>query len=298
MTPPVIALTDNDVPLAGRIAAGLETACKQPELHVFPDGETRLRINPEDAAATVLVVCSLDHPDPKTVPLLFLSRTLREYGTQKVLLIAPYLAYMRQDRRFREGEGVSARYYAGLLSNDFDGLVTVDAHLHRIGTLTEIYTVPAVNAAAAPAVADWIAANIQRPLLVGPDSESAQWVSAVAGRSDLPYVVLEKQRRGDRDVAITVPDLERWRGNTPVLVDDIISTGASMAATIRQLGRLGLAPPVCIGVHGLFADGAEQALLDAGAGRVVSCNTVRHSSNGIDVSAAVCEGARALLDSL
>lgn len=278
--------------LAGRIGCDYGVA----SVHEFPDGETGVRIDPALAEGTVLVVASLNGPNPKIIPLLFLSRVLRDYGAERVLLAAPYLAYMRQDTRFQEGEGISAGYFADLVSAHFDGLITVDAHLHRIRNLDEVYRIPALNVHAAPAVAEWVKRNVDRPLLIGPDSESEQWVAGVAGYADLPYLVLEKTRHGDRDVQVSAPEMKQWQEHTPVLVDDIISTGRSMAATIEHLQSAGMKAPVCVAVHGIFADDAEGQLLRAGADRVVTTNTVEHETNEIDVSSVLLEGIYHLPD--
>lgn len=258
----------------------------------FPDGETYVRVETPVRGRDVAIVCTLDRPDDKVLPLFFLAATVRDLGAASVGLLAPYLAYMRQDRRFTEGEGITSTYFASLLSRSFDWLVTVDPHLHRRGTLGEVYSIPTEVVHAAPRVAEWIRSNVRRPLLVGPDSESAQWIGAVAEAAGVPSIVLEKVRRGDRDVEISVPDVAQWRDHTPVLVDDIISTARTMIETVRHLGRAGLAPPVCVGVHAVFAPAASDGLRAAGAATIVTCNTIPHASNLIDVSGDL---ARAVL---
>lgn len=121
---------------------------------------------------------------------------------------------MRQDRRFQPGEAVTSSAFARIISREVDWLVTVDPHLHRRSALSEIYSVPSTALHAAPLLASWIRENVERPLLVGPDSESAQWVAAVAETVGCPLVVLEKIRRGDRDVEVSVPQVERWTAHT------------------------------------------------------------------------------------
>ena len=256
-------------------------------LRRFPDGETYVRVETPVAGRELALVCTLDRPDDKLLPLLFLAATARDLGASRIGLVAPYLAYMRQDRRFTEGEGVTSTYFASLLSQSFDWLVTVDPHLHRRGSLAEIYRIPATVVHAAPRVAAWIRASIRRPLLIGPDAESAQWISAVADAAGAPSIVLEKVRRGDREVTVTVPDVERWRGHTPVLVDDIVSTAKTMIETVRHIERAGLAAPICIAVHAVFAPGAYEELRAAGAATVVTCNTIPHESNEIDLSTEI-----------
>jgi ribose-phosphate pyrophosphokinase len=167
--------------------------------------------------------------------------------------------------------------------------VTVDPHLHRIHELSEIYDIEATVVHAAPVVAEWIREHVPQPVLVGPDEESAQWVAATAERIGAPHLVLHKVRRGDTDVSVEVPQVDRWREHTPVLVDDIISTGRTLVQTIGHLRAAGMQPPVCVAVHALFAGDAWEALQAAGAGRVVTCNTVAHVSNGIDVVPLLAE---------
>ncbi|MDE2121391.1 MAG: ribose-phosphate diphosphokinase, partial [Betaproteobacteria bacterium] len=187
---------------------------------------------------------------------------------------APYLAYMRQDRAFAPGQAVSARIYARWLSAHFDWLLTVDPHLHRIARLEEVYTLRARVVHAAAAVARWIGAEVPRPLLIGPDAESRQWVAEVAARLDAPMVVLQKQRRGDLDVSSQLPELPAGQGLTPVLLDDIASSGRTLAVVLEQLRARGLPGPVCVVTHGLFAQDALPVLRAAGAARVACTDSV------------------------
>ena len=293
MKPVVIGLPSNET-LAAAIADHLDGDIGQLALRRFPDEETYVRITTPVAGRELILACTLDRPDDKLIPLLFLAATARDLGAARVGLVAPYLAYMRQDRRFQDGEGVTSTYFARILSGTLDWLVTVDPHLHRRTSLSDIYTFGTDVVHAAPHISEWISANVPRPLLVGPDEESGQWVRAVAEGAGAPSVVLEKVRRGDRDVTVSVPDVERWKDNTPVLVDDIISTARTMIATVGHLTRADLRPPVCIGVHAVFADNAYDELLSSGTARVVTCNTIHHPSNAIDLSRALADGVRRL----
>jgi ribose-phosphate pyrophosphokinase len=245
------------------------------------------------AGQVAVIACTLDHPDEKLLPLLFLADAARELGATAVGLVAPYLAYLRQDRRFREGEAVASRTFAAVLSGHLDWLVTVDPHLHRYSSLAEIYNVPATVVHAAPALADWITANVERPLVVGPDEESRQWVQDVAGRIGAPCVVLAKTRRGDRQVEVSVPDVGGHRDRTPIVIDDIVSSARTMVEAVGQLRAAGLGPPVCIGVHAVLAPGAEQAVLEAGARALVTTTTVRHPTNAIDIASLIVPALRA-----
>jgi len=294
MSKPVLFDLAGHGALAHGLATALGTEPGRIEQRRFPDGESYVRIDSPVAGRAVMLLAGLDRPDDKVLPLLFAAATARDLGAREVGLIAPYLAYMRQDARFRAVEGITSIYFARALSSAVDWLVTVDPHLHRRKSLAEIYSVPAVAMHAAPLLAEWIGGAVERPLLIGPDAESSQWVEAVARGAGAPSIVLEKQRRGDRAVDIAVPDIERWRDHTPVLVDDIVSTGRTMIETVRHLKRAGLRPPVCVAVHGVFAGDAYEALRAAGAARVITANTIHHDSNAIDVAPLIAEGVRTL----
>lgn len=283
MTPLVLPLPGNEA-LAGALVEQAHWRTGRLETREFPDGETYLRVDAPCAGQSVALICTLDRPDRKLAPLLFAADTLRELGALRLGLVAPYLAYMRQDRRFQAGEAVSSQIFASVLSSRFDWLVTVDPHLHRFRSLDELYTIPTRVVHAAPALASWIAANVARPLLIGPDAESEQWVADVAKRANAPHVVLTKIRRGDRDVEVSVPHVERHRERTPVVLDDIVSSARTMIQTVRQLVAAGLPHPVCLGVHGIFAGDAHRALQDAGAAQIVTTRTVTHPSNAIEIA--------------
>lgn len=253
-------------------------------LHRFPDGESLLRVEPPAEHVDAVIVCTLDRPDPKLLPLLMAAATVRELGARRVGLIAPYLAYMRQDTRFHPGEAVSARIVGQLLGSAFDWLITVDPHLHRYRTLDEAYPLDARVIHAAPRVAAWIRSHVESPLIIGPDGESAQWVNDVASALGAPCVVASKDRHGDREVQVHLPGIEPWADHTPVLLDDIISSGHTMIETLHGLDGKRMREPVCIGVHGIFADAAMEQLRAAGAGRIVTSNTIAGETAAIDIS--------------
>lgn len=282
----VFALPGNEQ-LASSIAKKIEAEFGEAEIRSFPDGETFVRVDSDVQDKRVVMVCTLDRPDQKLLPLYFLSQTCKDLGADCTCLVAPYLAYMRQDSRFHAGEGVTSEYFAKMISGFADSLITVDPHLHRRSSLNEIYSIPTTVLHAANAIAAWIQENVENPVLIGPDSESEQWVSEVAEIASAPFEVLEKIRRGDKDVEVTVPNVAEYGNATPVLIDDIISTARTMAETVRHINAAGLKPPICVGVHGIFAGDAFHLLSEAGVEQVITCNTVKHLTNNIDLTAII-----------
>jgi ribose-phosphate pyrophosphokinase len=277
---------------AQRLASQLGLDVVVPEIRQFPDGELYVRIDRPALPADVAIVGNL-HGD-NFLRVAFVAGTARELGAKRVGVIAPYLAYMRQDSVFKPGEGVTARYFGRLVSSTVDWLVTVDPHLHRLDSLATVYTIPTTIARAAPSIARWIASEVQHPVLVGPDAESVQWVSAVAERCGAPFVILEKTRRGDRDVSVSAPD-GPWNGHTPVVIDDIVSTGRTMVEATRMLRAAGSAAPLCIAIHAVFADAVNDELVAAGARGIVTCDTIQHATNRICIAEPLADAVRALV---
>lgn len=255
----------------------------------FPDGETYLRIETEVSGHKVLVLCNLHQPNPQFLGLLLLAQKLKDDCALELILVTPYLPYMRQDIAFQPGEAITSKYFAQLISTHFTGLITIDPHLHRYKTLSEIYSIHTSVLKAMPFVARWITENVKNPIIVGPDIESEQWVKNVANACGTPYLILNKERFGDRDVKITDNGLSEFKQHTPVMVDDIISTGKTMIAASKLVKEAGLKKPVCIGIHALFVGDAYSELLQSEIERVVTCNTIQHLSNAIDITDLITE---------
>jgi ribose-phosphate pyrophosphokinase len=283
MTRPMIIPMAGSEKLASGLAAVLAGEVAEIETRRFPDDEIYLRLGTDPAGRSVIVAGHLDRPDTKLLRALFTAGVARDLGAARVGLVVPYLPYMRQDRRFEEGEAVTSVHFAELLSSTFDWLATIDPHLHRYRSLDDVYRIPAVALHAAPLLSDWIGRQVPHPLLIGPDSESEQWVSEVARRAGAPHVVLAKDRFGDRDVRIAVPDLTAWAGRTPVLVDDIVSSARTLIEAARGIVAAGFPKPVCVAVHALFAEDSYRALSQV-AQRGVSTNTVIHETNVIEIA--------------
>jgi ribose-phosphate pyrophosphokinase len=236
--PPTLLYFDDEQGAALGLAqaAGLVPAPVQ--RHRFPDGEIRLRL-PDALPERVVLLRTLDHPNEKLVDLLLAARTARLLGARHLTLVAPYLAYMRQDIAFVPGEAISQRIVGRFLAELFDAVVTVDPHLHRVATLQEAVPVgQAVVLSGAPLLADLIAQRRPGALLVGPDSESAQWVSQAAARHGCDHAVCTKQRQGDHAVEIELPALP-VAGRAVVLMDDVASTGHTVAQAARRLRAAG-----------------------------------------------------------
>ena len=283
---------------AAALAAAMGGQAVGVESRRFPDGELYLRVAQPVAGRDAVIVGQIQQPDEQLIALVFLADALRDLGARSVGLVLPYLPYMRQDARFQPGEAITSRSCARLLSACADWLVTVDPHLHRYPSLDAVYTLRSEVVASAEAIARWIEQHVVRPMIFGPDEESEQWVAEVAALAGCPWRVMRKSRHGDRDVDVEAagwqPD-EAWQGRTPVLLDDIVSSGHTMRAAVERLAGLGWPGAVCIAVHGVHADSTRQMLLDAGASTLVTCNTLPVAGPQIDLWPHLARAASRML---
>ncbi len=259
-------------------AAGMDYACI--DVHRFPDGESKLTL-PSELPASVVLCRSLDRPNEKLVELVLAAEGARKLGAECLTLVVPYLGYMRQDMAFHPGEVVSQTAIGRCLAGYIDGIVTVDAHLHRISRLDQAIPVdPAINLHATEPMAGFLREHVENPFLIGPDGESEQWVAEIARQDGWDYRVATKERFGDRDVRIHLPEAD-YAGRHLVLVDDVASTGRTLLGAAEQLRARQAASISVLVTHALFVGDAMETLQAAGIDPIWSCDSVPHSTNAV-----------------
>jgi ribose-phosphate pyrophosphokinase len=291
--PAALLYFEDETPAALRLAVAAGLVPQQIQRHRFPDGEIRLTL-PALLPPRVVLLRSLHHPNDKLTELLLAAPTARELGARHLSLVAPYLAYMRQDTAFAPGQAVSQRIVGHWLASLFDAVITVDPHLHRVATLAE--AVPArqvTSLSAAPLLGEWIAQHRPGAFLLGPDSESAQWVRQAAAAHGLPHAVCNKVRHGDRAVRITLPACD-LRGQAVVLLDDVASSGHTLATAAALALAAGAASVDVAVTHALLAGDALQRIHHAGVGEFWSTDSVVHPSNVVALASLLAQALRPL----
>lgn len=292
----IITSCGNSKALARQVAKQLGATYSETTISSFPDGDLYLKYNTGLRGKTVVILQSFQpKPDQSLFDVIFAAETAKDLGAKKVLLVAPYLAYMRQDIRFHAGECISSRVMAKLLNNSVDGVITFDTHLHRYRSMKEIFTIPAKNLTSNELIARYVKKNYADAVIIGPDWESYQWAESIAKKIKVPVTVLEKTRFSSRHVRSKMIKPIDVRGKTAIIVDDIISTGHTIIEAAKKAKSLGAKKIVAIGVHGLFVEGAVPKIIKGGVHSVVSTNTIEHKTNKIDVSELIVEELRKVM---
>ena len=272
----------HELTLGRALAASMGWPLAVVRRHAFPDGETRLTLPPE-LPAEVVLLRGLHDPNAKLTEVLLAAAGARELGARRLTLVCPYLAYMRQDMAFSPGEVVSQRHLGTLLAQAFDGVITVDPHLHRIASLDEV--LPGrrgLALSAAPLLGGFVVRQVPDALLLAPDEEAGRWVRAAAEAAALDHAVCLKQRRGDRDVEVSLHGAP-VRGRAVVVLDDVASTGRTLAAATRAALAAGATRVDVAVTHALFIGDALDHVGAAGVQRVWSSDCVAHASNAVSI---------------
>lgn len=286
----IVFALPNSKGLAAGIAkkAGLELGKLDSEL--FPDGEFHMRFESDVRGRDVVLVQTM-HPNPNDslLELVFAGRTAKDLGAAKVTGVVPYLAYMRQDKRFHPGECVSNHIMAHLLNQSLDRIITVDPHLHRVKNLAELFHIERKKLSANSAIAGFIRKKFspQSAVIAGPDIESSQWAKSIADSIGFESAIFLKERFSSRHVKINVTRELEWKGKNVIIIDDIISSGHTMIEAVKEIRKRRPVAVHCICVHGIFAERAFKKLKKAGAKTIVSTNSIPHQSNGIDLAGMI-----------
>lgn len=255
----------------------------------FPDGENYIRFE-KDIKGKKIILVDFMKDDADILRTIFALKTSRALGTKKNILVAPYMPYMRQDKMFNPGECVTNKIIADLLNPIVDSLYTVDAHIHRIKSLKDIFRCKATNIESLDVISDYIKKNFKNNVIIGPDAESRQWVDKICKMTGEEGIVLIKERYSSHKVEIQIKESEKdkVRGKDVLVFDDIISSGTTMFKIIKILRKAKVKKINIVCVHGIFAEGSYERL-DKLADKIVSSNTITHKSNKIDLLPSIAE---------
>ena len=239
----------------------------------FADGEIRIEVKEDVTGRETFVLQSTVAPaDKNLLELLLLADALRRRGARRVTAVIPYFGYARQDRRVRGEEPIGARLMTDLLASRCDRIVAADLHTAAIEGFSNV---PLVHVSAVPLLAEAFREHRQPgQVIVAPDAGAVKLAQRYGELLRLPVAYVEKVRRSDREVAVQAVTGE-VKNRAPVLVDDMISTGGTMAAAIEALLEAGARPEISIITsHALLVGQAAAKLEKLPVQRIVTTDSI------------------------
>src|SRR6266699_1034393 len=281
--------------LAEKVAKEVGENVGRLEIKRFPDGDKYVRILDDVKGQDVAVIQSLYHkPDQHIFELLMIVDTLRDLQAKTITVVAPYLAYARQDSRFYPGEALSSQVIARLLEDvGTTKFLTVDCHLHRLGDVAKIFKIPAQNLSAMPLLGKYALKTIhpKKPFVIGPDEEAEQWAATVAKELDAEHTVFQKKRvrkegATESKVEITATEVD-LKGRDAVFADDIISTGDTLAKATKICKKMGARRIYALCTHPVLADGALMRVKSAGIQKVIGTDTIPSIVSQVSVAPVI-----------
>ncbi len=274
--------------IAKKVATSLKAHYTEIFIEDFPDSEFHLKLKKNPRNKTVVIINSLSkEPDRKIIETLLAAGIAKDYKAKKIILVATYFPYLRQDKHFTKYESFSSKHILELFSI-FDKVFILDPHLHRIKNLQQL-SKKASHLSVNPVIAQYIKKRFKDNfLIVGPDEESAQWSQKIADMLGKKVVILEKTRFGAEKISQKEKPMEHAKNI--IFIDDIISTGRTLEGALKMAKKQGAKKLVCIGIHGLLVKGADKRIKKYA--ELITTNTIPNKYAKIDVSPAIIEALR------
>jgi len=239
----------------------------------------------------VLVQSFYGNVNDCVVEVLFAAETAKDLGAKNVLLVAPYLPYMRKDKRYESGECISCKIIAGIISKSLDRVYVVDPHLHKGIKLSKLFSIKSLQLTSNPYIVDYINNNIKNPLIVGPDKGSLEMVKIISEKLKCKYMIMEKKRISGSKVKVRINKKINLNNKNIIFIDDIISTGNTILESVKVFNKFGVKKFYCFAVHGVLVENALEKLKRANV-KVVTTNSIPNKVAEIDVSGLISESLR------
>jgi len=245
------------------------------EHKIFPDGESYIRF-PEDVSGEDLIVLQGTHPpqDRHLIQAILIGENSLDLGARSIILISPYLAYARQDKRFLDGEAVSIKTILKIFRQvGYSKIYTINIHSPWIADESPI---PLIDLRAEKILAQYLKeVGLGDSFIVSMGKKGEEMASMVAEELNTSYASAESSR--DRKTGEVKIELEEISAEKAVVVDDIISTGGTMASVIRELKKMGVKSVYAACVHALLVGGAVEKIMGSGAERIIASDTIPNS---------------------
>lgn len=283
----VIISDDQNSPLAKKISLDLHAEYKNIELRIFADGESKIRLDNMAKKNCIIVHSTYPPTDQHLMQLFMIMYKCKEDGAKDICVVSPYLAYTRQDKIFVDGEIITINLVGKILAClGITKLITIDSH--KPNALN--YSFATIDLTAIPSLSSYVKHNLtmNNPIVISPDEGGIERAKKFAGLINANSLSLVKTRdRFTGDVSISLLDQGPLKNCDALIVDDMISTGASIMKTIELLKKYHIGNVYAICTHALLLDDAKQKLLNAGIKEVISTNSIPNEFAKVDLSSVI-----------
>jgi len=288
----LVASGSSSKTLAWKVAQLLKAGYLDTEVTTFPDGEIYMRFLGEVTNQDVVLIQSLARkPNEYLVELFLMLDALKDLKARRVIAVLPYLAYARQDERFKPGEAVSIQTITRLIqAAGADRIFTVDSHRHRVIDQGKLTIIPLVDLTAMGELAKHVKAthDLRKAIVIGPDGEAEPWARTAAEALGFEHDTLEKKRFDAETVEVRPRTLD-VKGRDVLIVDDIISTGNTIIKAIEVLKRNGAKDIFVACTHPILVLDALVRIYRAGARDVVGTDTVPSPISLVSVAPVIAK---------
>ncbi|HEX6647810.1 MAG TPA: ribose-phosphate pyrophosphokinase [Nitrososphaeraceae archaeon] len=273
------------VDLARSISDNLNVKIIEPELKIFSDGESKLRIPSVNNKHCIIVQSLYPPPDRHIIQLLMIIHKCKKDHASKITVIIPYMAYARQDKAFLDGEIISIAVLAQVIENfGVDEVITVD--IHKEVSLS-YFSIKIKNISAIPILADYIKNNvtIEKSFIISPDAGGIERAEKFAQLLELPILCLKKKR--DRKTGFVSIDENigmKVDGMNAILIDDMISTGGSIVKACEVLKKQKIGNIIVFCTHAILVDNAFEKIINSGVKEIISTNSIPSICSKVDLS--------------
>lgn len=288
--------------LAANVAKELNDVFVRVETKKFPDGEKYLRVH-GNVDEEVTIIQSTGFPQDETlVELLFLIRNLKDLGAKKVKVIVPFMGYARQERRFNDGEAISAKIVAELIEMaGADEFASINLHEDCV---RKFFNIPAYNLSAMPAIADYVSEITNDPIIIAPDKGALGFAEEISEILGCNCTYLKKVRLGPDKVETTIADIDESedngskveissvKGKEAVIIDDIIATGGTIVNAINILKEHGAVSVNVCCVHPTLVNDAISKIFAAGAKDLAGTDTLKSDVSSISLAKTIANHLR------
>ena len=249
----------------------------------FPDNEMYIQIT-DDMANEDIVIVQTTYPDPNIIELFLLQNAVEESNAKSITVVIPYFGYARQDTKFKEGEPISAKALANLISLSADKVITVDPHKEHI---LDFFSTTALSCTAVPELAKYLK-NKKIDMVLAPDKGALERAKQASKIIDCDFDYMEKKRIDGNTIEIKPKSLDAKNKNVAI-IDDIISTGGTMAKSIKELKKYGAKKVFVSCTHDLFAGEAIKKLTYAGCDEIISTDTIVSKFSKVKIAPCIAK---------